>query len=221
MNNVLGSFWNPYSYPDYEEEWRNHTWNGGWVFIGSNHDKIYITTNGLVEQKEGADELGSEENPFSLTAYNEMFGNHTWIGGYVQEEDDCVYYPPQEDESGCGCGEGCGCGCGGSSGTGGLLAGNETYHSSPLAIGYYFDISWGAGSFLQGQGPQPQLSVTLMFNLEEYSYKEGDEFLTIYSYSWDVFYVVKIELNIYNVSLGNQLVGHHVFYYNIPGHYRM
>lgn len=148
MNNVLGSFWNPYSYFDYEEECRNHTWYGGWVFIGSNHDKIYITTNGSVEQKEGTDELGSEENPFSLTAYNEMFGNRTWIGGYVQEEDDCVYYPPQEDESGCGCGcgEGCGCGSGPINGNGNIIPGSDHVFMPNIE----FDFSWSAGTATSG-----------------------------------------------------------------------
>lgn len=200
MSNVLGSFWNPYSYFDYEEECRNHTWNGGWVFIGSNHDKIYITTNGSVEQKEGTDELGSEENPFSLTAYNEMFGNHTWIGGYVQEEDDCVYYPPQEDESGCGCGcgEGCGCGCGCE---GGIASGSELYQicvDDPMfALSTIVRITWGSGTFLHGNAPSLDVE-----------YVSGTNFSFVYS--WE---------NAYRVHIYSESTAPHHFFYNIPHQY--
>lgn len=211
MNNVLGSFWNPYSYFDYEEECRNHTWNGGWVFIGSNHDKIYITTNGSVEQKEGTDELGSEENPFSLTAYNEMFGNHAWIGGYVQEEDDCVYYPPQEDESGCGCGcgEGCGCGCGsGGPGTGLLIAGEAEYHPDVFTVNTYLEISWEDGSFLLGG--QPALSVTLI--------NEDNLDISDFQYSWENFYRIIIS---FYITLPEHTDKEYCIYeYNIPSQYR-
>lgn len=107
---------NIYMYSAYQEMKNNGQWTGGWVQL-MDGTIVYITTTGEIERKENNNELGSEENPFSYTAYLEMTNKHEWKGGYVMTGEDCEYFPSQEqEEDGCGCGCGCGsgegCGCG-------------------------------------------------------------------------------------------------------------
>lgn len=204
--NVLGSFWNPYSYPIYQTMSQGQTWQGGWVFINGNQDKIYITTNGSVEQDNG-NELGGEENPFSLTAFNEMFRDHTWIGGYVQEEDDCVYYPPQEDESGCGCGCGEGCGCGNRY----LREGQGSFRPMGWGVGLGIVVAWGSGYFSALNKP----SVSAAF------YVSTNDVGLPLNASWEGDYRVRITgaINLVDES-GTVLETFNISeYYNIPGSY--
>ena len=66
-------------------------------------------------------EKGTQDNPYTLEEYNNLYNREEWPGGYVLINDEVLYKGPhmnQDDEegSGCGCGcgcdEGCGCGCG-------------------------------------------------------------------------------------------------------------
>lgn len=83
MSDKTGSPGNPYTEGDYLALVQQGLWHGGWM-LASNQGLVYITTDQSVEQHNDEGLLGSQENPFSRTAYNEMMLAETWPGGYVQ-----------------------------------------------------------------------------------------------------------------------------------------
>lgn len=79
------------SYEDYLTMTQQGVWAGGWVILLSG-TKAYITANHTIEQSNDNGPLGSFNNPFSETAYNEMMAAGTWPGGHVQHGDAVDYY---------------------------------------------------------------------------------------------------------------------------------
>lgn len=130
-----------HTYSDYEFSYAHGTWMGGWVTLNTGR-VVYITANQDIEQDTTDYTLGSEENPFSWTAYNEMITNHEWEGGFVRHGQDIECFPAQEGSGGCGCGSGEGCGCGCGSGYWHILSGS----SSVVIRGVAIEFSWGTGT---------------------------------------------------------------------------
>ena len=139
------------TYSAYQEMNNNGQWTGGWVQL-MDGTIVYITRTGEIERKENNNELGSEENPFSNTAYQEMVNKHEWVGGYVMMGEDCEYIP-QQNEGGDGCGCGCGCGCG----TNNLTAGSAQPIFARNFESVRIQLFWGSGEF-NVIGPLPSLS---------------------------------------------------------------
>lgn len=162
MENILGSVNNPYTYNDYLMLWQGYNWNGGWVRY-NNGKLVYITANGSVEQSNEDGVLGSEENPYSERAYDEMMCAGTWLGGNVRHGDDIVYHCSYEEmgsgseigsgnEMGFGSGSGVGCG------TSYVQFGHEdiaTAHDGKVRI----SLTWNSGYIGIGQIPPSYLSI--------------------------------------------------------------
>lgn len=162
MENILGSVNNPYTYNDYLMLWQGYNWNGGWVRY-NNGKLVYITANGSVEQSNEDGVLGSEENPYSERAYDEMMCAGTWLGGNVRHGDDIVYHVSYEEmgsgseigsgnEMGFGSGSGVGCG------TSYVQFGHEdiaTAHDGKVRI----SLTWNSGYIGIGQIPPSFLSI--------------------------------------------------------------
>ena len=163
----IGSKENPYMYDQYcniinPETQSGETWNGGWVIwtVDCSKEKlVYVTKNEEIEEDTDEAELGSIDNPFSYTAYLEMYNYGTWIGGYVleDEDDDPVYYRSSEDTTGCGSGSGSGTGSGSGSGGAHLTAGSSYATICNLNL----IISWGEGSFDTAAIQKPSISARL------------------------------------------------------------
>ena len=116
MGNIKGSKDHPYMYFEYESMAQGHVWYGGWVIL-SDSKEVYITGGYSIEQDNDDGILGSEENPFSETAYDEMMVDKTWPGGNVQFGDVIMYARSYaEQSSACSWGSGScpgnGTGCG-------------------------------------------------------------------------------------------------------------
>ncbi len=165
MENILGSVNNPYTYNDYLMLWQGYNWNGGWVRY-NNGKLVYITANGSVEQSNDDGVLGSEENPYSERAYDEMMCAGTWLGGNVRHGDDIVYHVSYEEqlgsgsESGSGSGSEMGFGSGSGVGCGASYVhfGHEdiaTAHDGKVRI----SLTWNSGYIGIGQIPPSYLSI--------------------------------------------------------------
>lgn len=116
MTVVVGCNSMPYEWDMYLSMAYLKDWTGGWVETQEGL-VVYITKSGSVEGKVLGNEIGTELNPFSLEAYNEMVEMGYWPGGYIKFSDTGrAFYKPCGDGYGekyvVGCGSGCTTGCG-------------------------------------------------------------------------------------------------------------
>jgi len=91
----LGSKGRPYDYEDYYRMVNGSgscSWTGGWVIWQDSLELVYITSQQVIEKDNDNGVLGSEDNPFSSVAYNEMHSIRTWPGGYVKDDAGVVSY---------------------------------------------------------------------------------------------------------------------------------
>ncbi len=117
MTNISGSKVNPVDWEMYQSMVYLKEWTGGWVILKGSLELIYITKDGQIERKKNNNEIGTELNPFSVTAYYEMAEKGYWPGGYIKYSDTgSVFYKQCGDGYGekyaSGCGSGCTTGCG-------------------------------------------------------------------------------------------------------------
>ena len=165
MENILGSVNNPYTYNDYLMLWQGYNWNGGWVRY-NNGKLVYITANGSVEQSNDDGVLGSEENPYSERAYDEMMCAGTWLGGNVRHGDDIVYHVSYEEQLGSGSESGSGSGSemGFGSGSGVGCGASYVHFGHEVSITAIdgkvrMSLTWNSGYIGIGQIPPSYLSM--------------------------------------------------------------
>ena len=205
----LGSKERPYDYEDYYNM-ANHSgsnsWTGGWVRWADTLKLVYVTAQQDVERDNDDGTLGSEENPFSREAYNEMYAKKTWPGGFVSmvANEEPVYMDRNDrEDSACGCGSGSGNGCGGNY----LMPGQEWVTDIVVNVVGEFGvpellICWGEGSF--DSSGYPYVSAGLTFN------GRSSEKVVALNAWWDNPFVVKIQ--------DGRLTD--IVIYNIPPQYR-
>lgn len=193
---IKGSKSNPYTQEEVEELLNHKAWHGGWVHDSQTNGVLYLRSD-LGTEQDGRYPLGSNDNPFSSAAYEEMMALEIWPGGWVREHGELVYHRAFGDTSGSGSAYGGGCG-GDSGGSGsGLIAGSGRFR--PIDVSAELDIlvTWGDGSFLNGQNPPVSAMLCL----------GGASSGASLPACWDGSYHVKITYNGF-------------LYYNIPGQYR-
>ena len=116
MTNIAGCQSMPIEWGMYESMVSTNDWTGGWVETESG-EIVYITKSGGIECKDIGNEVGTELNPFSSVAYDEMVDKGYWPGGYIKYSDTGrAFYKPCGDGYGekyaTACGSGCSTGCG-------------------------------------------------------------------------------------------------------------
>lgn len=124
-------------------------WTGGWVETEGGQI-VYITKSGNTEGKVLGKEVGSELNPFSLEAYNEMVEKGYWPGGYIKySSTGRAFYKPCGDGYGekysSGGSLGCATGCGENAM---ITQGSRVVLISPFSI----VLSWDDGKADVGDG---------------------------------------------------------------------
>ncbi len=194
-NFIKGSKISPYTEEEVMEFAAEKKWTGGWVKNGKTNN-IYYVRSDMGTELDGKYPLGSYDNPFSKNAYEEMRSKNIWPGGWVKDNDTLIYHRASGDTSGCGCG------CGDNAGSGfGLIAGSERFRPDGCHISLEVEVTWGNGTFANGQ--TPPLNVTVI--LHEESHFDGISAVAV----WDGSYHVKI------ISADFPTI-----YFNIPGRYR-
>ncbi len=205
----LGSKGRPYRYDVYKlmcDHVGGSVWTGGWVITDDTPDVVYITSRQGIEKDNTYGILGSDGNPFSKEAYDEMEPKKTWPGGFVRiiSNEDPVYMDRNDrEDSACGYGSGSGNGCGGRY----LMPGQEWVtdivvnvvggSSVPELL-----ICWGEGSF-ESSG-FPYVSAGIISN------GGPSQEITSLSTSWEEPFVVRIQ--------DSRLTD--IVTYNIPPQYR-
>ena len=217
MRDKLGGIGYPYMYEVYDSMLQQGIWHGGWVYIVESGN-VYITALYSIEQDNNNGIIGSQENPFSETAYSEMMLAETWQGGYVRHgdgPDSIIYHRSYDDQnaaSGCGSGSdsgsGAGCGCGSSS----LKAGSDRFRPSGFGVGWNVVVAWGDG--ICSGTSQPYVSAALEM--------VGTQQALALNASWDGCNRVKItgSVNMVGQNSGNIIDTYNfTIYYNVPDSY--